>query len=164
MEKISAGRCRGFTITEMAMTLAIAAIALTIGVPAMRDLGSSQRVRSAAHSLYTDLTFARAEAIKRNASIQLVRESTAWTGGWAVRSGADSLRSQTAIAGVSYAGTTVPSVTFNPDGRVTLGAEVSFNFAAPDGGAVSMRCVVITPSGRPAVLTDSNRNGNCHDG
>jgi hypothetical protein len=35
---------------------------------------------------------------------------------------------------------------------------------SPAGGAVSMRCVVITPSGRPSVVTDSNRNGNCQDG
>lgn len=156
--------CRGFTMIELVVAISIVAILLAIGVPALRDLVVSQRVRTAANNLYSDLSYARAEAIKRNAQVQVTRAGGAWTSGWDVLSTGNPLRTQPSLGAVSYAGSAESSVTYNPDGRTTLAGTNSFNFSSPSGGAVSMRCVVITPSGRPAVLVDSNRNGNCQDG
>jgi type IV fimbrial biogenesis protein FimT len=154
----------GFTVLELMVAIAIVAIMLTLGVPALRDLLVSQKVRQAANDLYSDMTYARSEAIKRNQQVQVIRQSSDWTGGWTVQFTGSTLRSQTGVANLSYSGSADSTVTYNPDGRTTLMGTTSFNFAAPDAGAVSMRCVVITPSGRPSVLVDGNRNGNCRDG
>jgi type IV fimbrial biogenesis protein FimT len=154
----------GFTVLELIVAMTIVAVMLALGVPALRDLLVSQKVRQAANDLYSDLTYARSEAIKRNAQVQVIRQSSAWTGGWTVEFTGNALRSQTGVPNVSYAGSADSMVTYNPDGRTTLSGTTSFNFLAPDAGAVSMRCVVIAPSGRPSVLVDSNRNGNCRDG
>jgi type IV fimbrial biogenesis protein FimT len=154
----------GFTLVEMIVAVAIVAILLAVGIPSMRDLINSQRVRAAASGLYSDLTYARAEAIKRNAQVQVVRGASSWSDGWSVRFGGTDLRTQTSHSAVAYTGSAESSITYNPDGRVALLADTSFNFSAAGGGAVSMRCVVITPSGRPALLIDSDRNGNCRDG
>jgi len=155
---------RGFTALELVVAIAIVAILLGVGAPAMRDLIASQRVRSAANDLYSDLTFARSEAIKRNAQVRIVRDSASWTEGWTVMSAGTALRAKSGMSNISFAGAAGDNVTYNADGRTTLGATTSFNFSSALGGAVSMRCVVITPSGRPAVLVDGNRNGNCQDG
>jgi type IV fimbrial biogenesis protein FimT len=157
-------RSDGFTLTELVVSIAIVAIMLAIGIPALRDLVVSQRVRGAANDLYSDLTYARAEAIKRNAQVRLVRASSSWSNGWSIQVGGEALRSQSNLPDVAYVGSADSSVTYNPDGRTTFSGATSFNFSAAGGGAVSMRCVVITPSGRPSVLVDGNRNGDCRDG
>jgi type IV fimbrial biogenesis protein FimT len=155
---------RGFTAVELVISIAIVAILLGVGAPALRDLIASQRVRSAANDLYTDLTFARSEAIKRNAQVRVVRDSASWSEGWIVMSAGTALRAKSGMSNVSFAGAVGDNVTYNGDGRTTLGAATSFNFSSTVGTAVRMRCVVITPSGRPSVLVDGNRNGNCQDG
>ena len=53
---------------------------------------------------------------------------------------------------------------FNADGRTTLAAATLFSFSADGDAVATKRCVQITPSGRPTVRTDGNRNGNCLDG
>ena len=151
-------------MTEMALAMAIVAILLAVGVPSLRDMVVGQRVRSAANNFYSDLAYARSEAIKRNAQVQVQRTGASWTSGWSVVFTGTPLRVQPSLADVSYAGSAESSVTFNPDGRTLQSGTMSFAFSAAGGGAVSMRCVVVTPSGRPAVLVDSNRNGTCQDG
>lgn len=158
------GRDEGFSLIEMAITVGIGAVLLAVGIPLLRDMTVSQRVRSAANDLYSDLAYARSEAIKRNAQVSVVRATGGWTSGWSVQAGGNPLRVQSQLRDVSFAGASDGAVVYNPDGRSTLSASRSFNFSSASSGAVSMRCVVITPSGRPAVLTDSNRNGNCQDG
>jgi len=157
---------RGFTLIELMIAIVIGAILLAIGVPSVREMILNQTVKGAANDFYSDLAFARSEAIKRNAQIVIEQQSGGWVNGWSVKSGANTLRTQSAFDSnhMSYSGATATSVTFNADGRTTLGSNTSFNFSSASSGPVSMRCVVVTPSGRPAVLIDSNRNGNCQDG
>lgn len=159
-----ASREAGFTLIELVVSIAIVAVLLAVGVPSLRDMAVSQSVRGAANDLYSDLTFARAEAIKRNAQVSVVRETGGWLQGWRVQAGGNDVRTQARITKVSYSGAADASIVYNPDGRTTLAGTASFNFSSSSGGAVSMRCVVITPSGRPALLTDGDRNGNCQDG
>jgi type IV fimbrial biogenesis protein FimT len=159
-----ASRQAGFTLIELVIAIAIVAVLLAVGVPSLRDMAVSQRVRGAANDLYSDLIFARAEAIKRNAQVSVVRETGGWLQGWRVQAGGSDVRMQARITEVSYSGAADASIVYNPDGRTTLAGTASFNFSSASGGAVSMRCVVITPSGRPALLADSNRNGDCQDG
>jgi type IV fimbrial biogenesis protein FimT len=151
-------------MTEMIAAMAIVAILLAIGVPSLRDMVVGQRVRGAANNFYSDLAYARSEAIKRNAQVQVQRAGASWTSGWSVVSTGTPLRTQPSLDDVIYAGSAESSVTFNPDGRTLQTGTMSFTFSATSSGTVSMRCVVVTPSGRPAVLVDSNRNGSCQDG
>jgi type IV fimbrial biogenesis protein FimT len=158
-------RHAGFTLVELIFAITIVAIMLAIGVPALRDMMLTQRVRGVANDFYTDLAYARAEAIKRNAQVTLQQETGGWLNGWSVQAGGNAIRNQGAVTDVTLGGDTgTTAIVFNPDGRVTAANTTNFTFSSTSGGAVSMRCVVVTASGRPAVLVDSNRNGNCQDG
>lgn len=84
------GRCPGFTIIELVMTLVIAALVVTLGVPSLQNLIRDNRMASQANNLVTDLNLARSEAIKRGVRVTLCKSSNAstctsdaqWESGW----------------------------------------------------------------------------------
>ncbi len=84
-------RC-GFTLVEMIMTMAIAAILLTIAIPSFRYVTNSNRIAGELNGLLGDLQFARAEAIKEGRTVTVCvsndgatcANSTTWQSGWIV--------------------------------------------------------------------------------
>ena len=64
-------KTRGFTLVELMVTLAIAVILLSMGVPSMHDLIRNNRLSSATNQFVSSLNIARSEAIKqgRNATV-----------------------------------------------------------------------------------------------
>ncbi|TAN08557.1 MAG: prepilin-type N-terminal cleavage/methylation domain-containing protein [Rhodanobacteraceae bacterium] len=66
----SAGGCRGFTLVELMITLAIGAILLMIAVPSFQHLILSNRLTTSANALADALNTARMDAIKLNADTQ----------------------------------------------------------------------------------------------
>jgi prepilin-type N-terminal cleavage/methylation domain-containing protein len=87
----SLGQTRGFTMIELLVVVAIAAILATIGIPALQGTLRDFRQKSALSLLVSDLNQARGEAIKRNSRVLLcVRDaagtacaaSTNWLSGW----------------------------------------------------------------------------------
>ena len=56
----------GFTIFELVITMSIAAILMTLAMPAMRNFVQEQQDSSAASSLISNLNYARSEAIKED--------------------------------------------------------------------------------------------------
>ncbi len=86
-------KTRGFTLIELMVTLSVAAILLTVGVPSMRDLIANNRLTAATNVFVSSLNIARSEAIKqgRNASVcvsdtatQTSCSGTDWRKGWLV--------------------------------------------------------------------------------
>jgi len=78
----------GFTLIELMVTVTIAVILMSIGVPAMQDLIATQRVRATAANLMTDLSYARADAISNGRRVAVARldqsNGGAWGSGWRV--------------------------------------------------------------------------------
>lgn len=77
-------RVAGFTLLELMIVLVIAAVLVTVGVPAFRNFITGQELKSVAQSLYADLLFARSEAIKRNADVDFASNDGVWGDGWLV--------------------------------------------------------------------------------
>ncbi len=60
---------KGFTLVELMITLAIAAIVITIGVPSFRQTINNNRLTTVANSFIASINLARSEAIKRNSRV-----------------------------------------------------------------------------------------------
>lgn len=88
----------GFTLIELMVTLAIAAVLLMVGVPSFVEFQRNSELTSQTNSLVAALNTARTEAMKHNANAYVVPNGTAnkWRDGWIVF--VDTNRS-----GVSYA-------------------------------------------------------------
>lgn len=143
---------RGFTLIELIVVLAIAAIMLGLGVPAFRDFMDGQRVKNTAFDFAAALLLARSEAVKRNAAVTMDQAAGGWQNGWTVSAGGTTLSVKEAPAGVTVtANPAVTSVSYQGNGRVATAA--SFQFAAANTEAV--RCVSIGVSGAPNTTTTS---------
>lgn len=149
----------GFTLIEMGITVAILAILVTIAAPSFRSLILSQRVKTASFDLFSAISYARSEAIKLNANIQLrAGESAdgAWSTGWRVVDGAGNiLRRWGPVSNLSLVdeanSTASPALlTFGLSGRLVSPVnspmfEVS---SAQTTSGVEPRCIQVDLSGR----------------
>ena len=138
----------GFTVTELAVTVAVAAILTTVAVPSFSSLMASQRAKSTASELYVTLMRTRSEAIMRNANIQAAPTGSAWNQGWQITDqNGNALDNHGAITGVTITGPA--TLTFRPSGRVQAGAAQMFVVTSTLGASVSYECVSLSLNGRP---------------
>lgn len=71
-------RSDGFTLVELMVTLAVAAILLGIAVPSFRDMLERNRIAAQSNELLGGLQTARSEAIRKNATHRFCSSSTGW--------------------------------------------------------------------------------------
>jgi type IV fimbrial biogenesis protein FimT len=81
----------GLTLIELMVTMSIAVILLTIGVPSFVDMVNANKSSSYVNDLITDLNYARNEAITRGFNVVVCKGPTAtncttgnWEDGWKV--------------------------------------------------------------------------------
>jgi type IV fimbrial biogenesis protein FimT len=89
----SGGRQGGLTVVELALTLAVVAILLAVGVPNLSTLILDNRRTATINDLVTDMMLARSEAMKRgvvtsvckaNATLGACDNTADWQDGWLV--------------------------------------------------------------------------------
>jgi len=84
-------RATGFTLIELMFVVALIAVLLSIGAPALTTMVINNRISTAASDLMSDLSFARATAISRTQPIRICASNdqatcngTSWAQGWMV--------------------------------------------------------------------------------
>ena len=158
-------RAAGFTIIEVLMVIVIVGILVALGMPSMRDLIASTKVKTATSDVFASLIFARSEAIKRNAAIEIVPVvATNWNAGWSVNPAGTTTKLTVQDPITGDVAVTGPNATlrYRGNGRLTDAASgaamtVEFQFIATAFSHIQMRCIKIAPSGRPSVRMDTDR-------
>lgn len=153
----------GFTLMEVAVTLIIASVMVSIAVPSMRELILNSRVKQASSDMLATLAYARNEAINRNAQVSVVATGS-WSSGWQVVANGTPLRQTTLNGDVTVTASGGSVVTYNPNGRLASGTSASFAFSIPANAKVAMRCVAVGLVGQPTPQVDANRDGDCTNG
>lgn len=139
----------GFTLVELLVTIAIAAILMAVAAPAMTSFLAEQAAAGNADELAATFRFARSEAIKRSASITVCASSDGqacgqdWKAGWIVTTGSTVLRVQNGLAAMSSLTADVDTAAFTSTGLVNglTDGRSSFTFV-PTGGDTSLQRIV----------------------
>ena len=144
----------GFTLMEMIVVLMIIGMLAAFGFPAMSKFLTTQAVRSASYDLFSDLIYARSEAIARGVSVEIVGNSaTNFKQGWNIREngGGTVIRTQAARDSAINFTSSVSSIRFDRTGRAESAVEVTFSIVPTETTTQDYmkRCIRLDPSGRP---------------
>lgn len=149
----------GFTLIELLMTVTIAAIVLTLGVPSFQESIRNNRLTTQANDLISTFNLARSEAIKRRLNIVVCASSdqssctaSSWAQGWIVRDQNNNLiRAFGPMKGsVIVTDGGVAQITYNQNGFLT-GAGAALRLC--DGAGKAGREIAVSATGRPSNLT-----------
>jgi type IV fimbrial biogenesis protein FimT len=88
---------QGFTVVELMITVAVAAILLALALPSFRETIVSSNVTETTNQLIGDLNLARSEAVRRGTLVAVISTSgtNSWDGGWRVETDGDFLANGT---------------------------------------------------------------------
>ncbi len=144
-----ARRCaRGFTMTELVVTVSLAAILAAIAAPSFNGMIATQRARTFAADLYVTLAKTRSAALTLNQNVTLQANAGGWQNGWQIRDANNNvLDNHAAATGVTV--TPTATVTYRPSGRLPAGAVPVFVISTTSGATVNHQCVSVDLGGRP---------------
>lgn len=80
-----ARRTSGFSLIELLIGLAIAALLMVLALPSYSVWIADAQIRNAAESIASGMRYAQGEALKRNSQVAFVLDPTTGTGGWTVQ-------------------------------------------------------------------------------
>lgn len=144
---------RGFTLIELMVVVAVAAIFAAIATPSFRELMVSTRTRAAASALHESLWLARSEAIKRNKPMTFT--VTTLQNGWTITpvdTPSTVLRKEGGMPDLKLSFNSGTSATFeyNSQGRLADGvAALKMTLSGLDG--LSPRCISFDAAARPKL-------------
>lgn len=148
----------GFTLVELMVTIAVAAILLTVGVPSLKSLYDAYRGSSEISRIQQALSFARNQAIGYGAPVGVCPNSNGTSCGDSWQSGLLIYATTTAntasvskvlkvVEGFNSSDRVVgDKVVFRPDGLTKSTEQVSFIYC-PNGDSGDSRSVNISASG-----------------
>jgi len=157
----------GFTVIELAVTVVVLVIVVTVGVPTFMSMVQKHRLLGAAEILYAECQWARSEAIKQNRSIQVdAAVGTAWCVGFDDTAACDcriandcQVRDvERVVRGTTFRGVVLANTTFTDDrtGFIPRNGTAfepgAFLLQGGNGAEVE---VVLSALGRVSLCSDS---------
>ena len=152
---------RGFTLYELMVTLAVASVIISFGVPGFQSYVQNSRAVAHTNDLVTALNLGRSEATRRGSPIDLCASTDAatcsgsndWSTGWIARTPAgEVLRTWPARSGGAGVLTAnVPSLRFQARGSLPAGVATQLSIQLPYCKNDGRRVVTVNVAGRIAV-------------
>lgn len=165
--KSSRSSVSGFTLVEILIVIAIAGILATIAIPSFKGLMERQRVNNASFELFSVLSLARNEAIKRSCDVTVTPKDS-----WGALTSVDvitdtgcpvgggvTIDSKLAPKGVSIKSSTAAAagITFKRSGRTsTTDNSLEIDVAGATSPTPKALCIRVELSGMPRT-----REGGC---
>ena len=175
-------RVKGFTLIELMVTIAIAAILMVIAVPSLVTYQRNSEMTSFANTMLASINAARGEAMKRGRYAMVVpTDGLSWATGWRVFVDVDGTRTFNAandiqvstkeapptyltVSGNGPAGEAAPYIMFDPSGyaakksasaTANLRLTITRNDVSASEVAEQTRLVVIAVTGRARICKPS---------
>ena len=147
----------GFTLIELVMIIAVLAIVIAVGVPRLGNISSNNRMTTAINNLTADITYARSEAITRNANIDIVANGGNWANGWQIQDGGTVLRNAPALLSTFTLteAASITTITFSGDGIITTASPTLLLCKNGESGTYGKQ-VDITVSGQNYLTTGAS--------
>lgn len=178
-------RCRGFTLIELMVVVAIAGLLATLAAPSFVKITQQYRAMGEVSAFVGDLQFARNEAIKEGIAVSLCASANAtssppscsgsnsWQTGWIVFSNASGTGTYSASTDTVLriqktwtntdsfvADNALSALTFSREGFArNLPGLVTFVLHTTPSNTQATRCVAVNLAGRQQVQTVGQ--GNC---
>jgi type IV fimbrial biogenesis protein FimT len=144
-------RPAGFTLIELIVSVAVLAIVITLAVPSLTNLMLDAGLKTVAIDVYNTMGYARSEAIKRNATVDIIPTGGNWKNGWTVQVGASVLKtvgpSTTSMDNITTPGT----ISYSSTGRLTTPGTVTYVISVSGNPHVTPRRVIVDMSGRARI-------------
>jgi len=148
----------GFTLTELLLTVSLAGLLLSMALPSFTNLILNQDVRTGASDLQTSLLFARSEAIKRAAPVNIVPSAGNWKNGWSVQLADGTVLRNEAPLNAQLAAMSGSTITYQSDGHIPPPVLRAIKVYVTGNPQIAARCLAIDLSGRPSLVVDSDGN------
>ena len=140
---------RGFTMTELVVTVALAAILAAIAAPSFNGMIATQRARVFASDLYAALAKTRSAALTLNQNVTLQANAGGWQNGWQILDANNNVLDNHGAATLVTV-TPTATVTYRASGRLPAGAVAPvFLISTTSGATVNHQCVSVDLGGRP---------------
>lgn len=160
------GENTGFTLVELMVTIAIAAILLTVGVPSLKSLYDAYRGSSEISRIQQTLAFAKNQAVSYGAPVTVCPFSAStscgndWSAGMQViitsnASGSEVVKKLKVVDGFSSNDSiTGADVEFRPDGLTNNTSQATFIYC-PNGKSDDSHSVNVSVTGMIRYGTDN---------
>jgi len=153
---------RGFTIVELMVALSIAAVLITIGLPAFNGFLGQQRLTTYTNDLIGGIAYARSEAAKLGGVVSIQALTTdngnEWGGGYCIVAGNPGncngtplrrIAAPTAVTLDAIGGLeAIYTLSFNSRGLLVGGLGGAIQICSTDASVANGRTLNITPVGR----------------
>jgi len=148
---------RGFSIIELMVTVAVAAVLIGLAIPSFRDLLISNKVMGTSTQLLGDLNVAKAEAVRRGSLVAVISNSGTndWSTGWHVETDGDFAGNGTFAAIPIASGNDVLL-------RANTGVDTSANYKVTTRLTTAACASATTPQSDGMVIFNSQGNQPCN--